>query len=109
MKYIIAESKRDHMVDMFLDDYVGEISIHHHPASMVDYVWWTDKDGRTVFEGDGLTDEASLGVDEKLWNTIERMFSLTSHETDLAFMRFVEQRSKYKFPDGVYTFESNND
>lgn len=108
-KYTITKDRRDQIIDEFLDDYIGELSLNHHPTSMVDYVWWTDKDGRMVFEGDSLTDEASLGVDEKLWNTIERMFSLSSHETDLSFIRFMEQRSKYKFPEGVYTFESNND
>jgi hypothetical protein len=101
MKYIITESRRDVIVQNFLEDHVGYMERHLHPSTVVDYEHWTDKNNKTTFE----VDNGDLGVSEVLWNTIKTMFNLTPHETDTALLEFFHSQTGRYFPDGIYTFE----
>jgi hypothetical protein len=107
MKYLITESRLDKLVNDFINELTGGVlERHKHPNAMVDYIWWTDLEGRTIFEQDDIDEGLSLGVREDIWNSVNRMFSLSSYDTDIAFQKWMFNYNGMKFPAGVYTFES---
>ncbi len=98
MKYIITESRRDKIIQNFLEDHVGNLT--RHLSLGYD---WKDKNGETIFNTDYYED--LLGINQKLWNTIKTMFNLTPNETETAFLEFFHSQTGRYFPDGIYTFE----
>ena len=107
MKYIITESRLDKLVNDFINELTGGVlERNKHPNDMVDYIWWTDLKGRTIFEQDDTDEGLSLGVREDIWNSVNRMFSLSSYDTHIAFQKWMFNYNGTKFPAGVYTFES---
>ena len=108
MKYIITESRLDKLTNDFINELTGGVlERHKHPNAMVDYIWWTDLEGRTIFEQDDIDEGLSLGVREDIWNSVNRMFSFSSNNTDIAFLKWMFNYNGMKFPSGVYTFESD--
>jgi len=106
MKYIITESRLDDMIHKFITNLTGgQLIRHKHPSAMVNYIWWTDLGGRTIFEADDDDKGLSLGVREDIWNLVNRLFSINNYDTDKAFMTWMENYNGMKFPSGVYTFE----
>jgi hypothetical protein len=107
MKYLITESRLDEMIDDYITNITGGVlELHKHPNAMFDYVWWTDLEGRSIFEGYNNNEGLSLGVREDIWNSVNRMFSLSSNNTDIAFLKWMFNYNGMKFPSGVYTFEN---
>ena len=106
MKYIIAENKLDTLIDYYITQITGgSLEMHKHPSTIIDYIWWTDLNNIVVFEADKDEEGFSLGVREDIWNSVHRMFSLSSYDTDKSFLAWMSNRTKIKFPGGVYTFE----
>jgi hypothetical protein len=107
MKYLITESRLDEMIDDYITNITGGVlERHKHPNTMVDYIWWTDLEGRTVFEQFDADEGLSLGVREDMWNSVYLMFSLSTNNTDIAFLKWMFNYNGMKFPSGVYTFEN---
>jgi hypothetical protein len=108
MKYLIAESRLNLLINDYINNLTGGVlERHKHPNSAVDYIWWTDLNDRSVFEADDADEGLSLGVREDIWNSVNRMFSLSSYETDIAFLKWMFNYNGMKFPSGVYTFEAD--
>ena len=96
-------------LNLLINDYInnltgGVLKRHKHPNSAVDYIWWTDLNDRIVFEAQDADEGLSLGVREDMWNSVNRMFSLSSYDTDIVFLKWM---NGMKFPSGVYTFEAD--
>ena len=108
MNYIITESRIEKLISGFIGELTGGVlERHKHPSSMVDYIWWTDLKDKTIFEAQDADEGLSLGVREDIWNSVNRMFSSSSYETDIAFQKWMWNHNGMKFPSGVYTFETN--
>ena len=59
-----------------------------------------------VFEITDTDEGLGLGVLESLWNSVNRMFSLSGYDTDKAIIKWMRNYNGMKFPGGVYTFEN---
>lgn len=109
MNYIITESRLETLISNFITELTGGVlKRHKHPNSAVDYIWFTDLKDDTIFEVDDADEGLSLGVREDIWNSVNRMFSLPSYNTDMAFQKWMWNYNGMKFPSGVYTFEHND-
>jgi hypothetical protein len=104
MNYSITESRLNQIIDTFISNQIGMLKKHIHPSSSVNYYWWTDKYDNSVFEFSG-DDDPSLGVYEKLWESVRDLFDLSPIETDESFLRWAYHHMGMEFEDGIYTFE----
>lgn len=110
MKYIINESRLNSIVKDYISHIVEPpLKKHNHPSSMVSYIWFTNKNGVTVFESDDNDDGFELGVRKDIWNSVKSLFSLGESETENYFLEWFYELTGMEFPSGVYTFEDNND
>ena len=108
MKYLIAESRLNLLINDYINNLTGGVlERHKHPSSMVGYIWWTDLKDKTIFEAQDADEGLGLGVREDIWNSVNRMFSSSSYETDTAFQKWMWNHNGMKFPSGVYTFEAD--
>lgn len=106
MKYIITESRLENLINEYLTKIVGlPIQKHHHPSSVVSYIWFTNNKDEVIFEMDDSSEGLELGVREDLWNSVQSLFSLSVNETEKVFMEWMEQEFNNDFLTGAYTFE----
>ena len=106
MKYVIMESRLDELVQNYVSESVGLLERHFTPDSYSGYIWYTNLKDVMVFEITYTDEGSGLGVLESLWNSVNGMFSLSSYDTDKAFMAWMWNHMGGKFPGGVYTFEN---
>jgi hypothetical protein len=110
MKYIINESRFNNIINEYINSIVGlPIKKHNHPSSFVNYVWFTNNKGESVFESDDNGSGLELGVRDDIWVSVQGMFSLSVNETDNRFSEWMGELYGVEFPGGVYTFERTND
>jgi hypothetical protein len=109
MKYLIAESRLDNLVQKYITNYVGPLDEHATPTFGQTYIWYTNLNGGMVFEiSDTLYHGVGLGVFEPMWNTVKNMFSLSDNDTDNAFIVWMSNYlGKKEYFEGVYTFEKD--
>ena len=99
MKYLIAESRLDELVQNYITNYVGLLERHSSHTSR--YIWYTNLNGEMMFE----IDSNELGVFESMWNAVRGVFSLSDYDTDKAFLTWMKNNKEMKGFVGLYTFE----
>jgi hypothetical protein len=105
MEYLITESRLDQVINNFITETIGA-TLDRQMSQFESVTWYFDLKNNLVFEiDDNLDDGSALGVSEEIWNSVNRMFSLNTYQTDEAFMNWMWNYSGKKFPSGVYTFE----
>ena len=108
MKYLIAESRLNLLINDYINNLTGGVLERHFtPDSYSGYIWYTNLKDGMVFEITYTDEGSGLGVLESLWNSVNGMFSLSSYDTDKAFMAWMWNHMGGKFPGGVYTFEAD--
>jgi hypothetical protein len=106
MKYTIAESRLDKLIQNFITSQVGLLERHSSPTFGNTYIWYTDLKDVMVFEISDSSAGVGLGVLKSMWNLVKEMFSLSHYETDNAFITWMNNNKGLESPDGVYTFEN---
>jgi hypothetical protein len=99
MKYLIAESRLNELVQNYITNYVGLLERHSSPTSR--YIWYTNLNGEMMFE----IDSNELGVFESMWNSVRGVFSLSDYDTNKAFLTWMKNNKQMKGFVGLYTFE----
>ena len=101
MKYLIAESRLDELVQNYITNYVGLLERHSSPTFRQVYIWYTNLNDEMMFE----INDNELGVFESMWNSVKRVFSLSDYDTDKAFLTWMKNNKQMKDFIGLYTFE----
>lgn len=103
MKYLIAESRLDNLVQKYITNYVGVLESHSIPSFGRPYIWYTNLNDEMMFE---ISENYSLalGVYESMWNTVKDMFSLSDNDTDKAFLTWMKNNEAKREFEGLYTF-----
>jgi hypothetical protein len=105
MKYIIAESRLDKLVQKYITNYVGVLERHSSPTFGNTYIWYTNLNGDMMFEISDTENGLALGVYESMWNMVKGVFSLYDYDTDEAFLTWMENNEEMRRFDDLYTFE----
>jgi hypothetical protein len=105
MKYFIAESRLDNLVQKYITKYVGVLESHSTPTFGRTYIWYTNLNGEMMFEISDTDYGLALGVYESMWNTVKDMFSLSDNDTDKAFLTWMKNNEEKREFEELYTFE----
>ena len=105
MKYIIAESRLDNLVQKYITNYVGVLESHSIPSFGRSYIWYTNLNGEMMFEISDTDYGLALGVFESMWNTVKDVFSLSDNDTDRAFLTWMKHNEAKREFEELYTFE----
>jgi len=102
MKYLIAESRLNELVQNYITNYVGLLERHSSPTfRQTEYIWYTNLNDEMMFE----INDNELGVFESMWNSVRNVFSLSDYDTDKAFLTWMKNNKQMKDFIGLYTFE----
>ena len=101
MKYLIAESRLNELVQNYITNYVGLLERHSSPTFRQVYIWYTNLNDEMMFE----INDNELGVFESMWNSVRGVFSLSDYDTDKAFLTWMKNNKQMKDFIGLYTFE----
>jgi hypothetical protein len=105
MKYLIAESRLDELVQKYITKYVGVLERHSSPTFGRTYIWYTNSNDGMMFEISDTDYGLALGVFEPMWITVKRMFSLSDNDTDKAFLTWMKNNEAKREFEELYTFE----
>jgi hypothetical protein len=105
MKYLIAESRLDNLVQKYITKYVGVLEKHLTHTFGRSYIWYTNINGEMMFEVSDTDYGLALGVYESMWNMVKGVFSLSDSDTDRAFLIWMTNNEEKREFEDLYTFE----
>jgi hypothetical protein len=102
MGYLINESRLKQVINNFITENVGSLTLHKHSA--FNLLVWRNQHGEEIFLYDKDEDDG-LGISHILFNTVMNFFNLNEEQTINIFVEWIHQNYGIKITNGGFIYD----